>query len=189
VSAPVEFRETEIPGVREVHVKFFGDARGFFAEAYSKKTWNEVGFSEEFVQDNLSKSAKGTLRGLHYQLATHGMGKLIRTVSGSVFDVAVDLRIGSPTFGKWIGRTLSAENGLALWIPAGFAHGFLALEDESVIWYRCTNYYAPEAERSLLFKDPTIGIKWPDQPTVVSERDLKAPCLERAEYDFRWQER
>ena len=181
---PVEFRKTEIEGILEVATKAFNDDRGFFSEVYSAGVWAAEGFRESFVQDNLSLSRKGTLRGLHYQIEPRGMGKLVRTVSGSVFDVAVDLRRGSPTFGKWIGRELSAANMLALWIPAGFAHGFVALEDNSLVLYKCTEMHAPEAERSVSYKDPEINIAWPVPPAIISPKDMQAPLLKDAEYNF-----
>lgn len=181
---PVEFRKTEIDGILEVVTKAFSDDRGFFSEVYSRAIWANGGFREEFVQDNLSLSRKGTLRGLHYQIEPHGMGKLVRTITGSVYDVAVDLRRGSPTFGKWVGRELSGANGLALWIPAGFAHGFVALEDNSLVLYKCTEMHVPESERSVSYKDPAIGIAWPMEPCVISAKDAQAPVLADAEYNF-----
>jgi len=180
----VELTKTEIEDVLEVKTGQFDDDRGFFTETYSLPVWTNAGFEGTFVQDNLSKSSKGTLRGLHYQLSTHGMGKLVRVVSGAVFDVAVDLRRGSPSFGKWVGRTLSAENGIALWVPVGFAHGFVALEDDTLVWYKCTGSHAPEAERAVRYSDPNIGVEWPIEPTVVSQKDEDAPLLADAEYDF-----
>jgi len=185
---PVEFKKTEIPDVLEINTGIFEDDRGFFTETYSLPVWKKEGFLGSFVQDNLSRSTKGTLRGMHYQLSTRGMGKLVRVVQGSVFDVAVDLRKGSPTFGRWVGRTLSGENGVALWVPVGFAHGFVALEDDTFVWYKCTGVHAPEAERSLYFKDSRVAIAWPFEPTVISEKDAEAPRLENAEYDFVYEE-
>ncbi len=181
---PVKFIETELPGVLEVEVPRYGDDRGFFSEVHSQKNWEAAGFTGTFVQDNLSQSDRGTLRGMHYQLDPHGMGKLVRVLSGSVFDVAVDLRIGSPTFGRWVGSTLSAENHLALWVPAGFAHGFLALEDKSLVYYKCTGHYAPESERVVSFNDPEIGIEWPFEPTIIGPRDVDAPMLKEADHNF-----
>ena len=181
---PVEFKQTEIPDVLEVKTGRFDDDRGFFTETYSLPTWSAAGFDGVFVQDNLSLSKKGTLRGMHYQLSTHGMGKLVRAVQGSVFDVAIDLRRGSPTFGKWVGRTLSGEDSTALWVPVGFAHGFVALEDDSYVWYKCTGAHAPEAERSLRYSDPSVGVEWPIEPTIISQKDADAPLLADAEYDF-----
>lgn len=181
---PVKTTPTEIPDVLVVECGVVRDERGFFSETHSAPMFAEAGIRETFVQDNLSGSRRGTLRGLHYQLSSRGMGKLVRAVRGGVFDVAVDLRRGSPWFGKWVGRTLTAESGLALWVPVGFAHGFLALEDETVVLYKCTNTHAPEAERALHYSDPTVGIDWPFAPTVVSQKDAAAPLLPAAEYDF-----
>ena len=181
---PVKFRETEIPDVLEVETGVAGDRRGSFSEAYCKEAWEAAGFAETFVQDNLSVSARGTMRGIHYQLAPYGIGKLVRVLSGSVFDAAVDLRRGSPTFGKWVSRVLSAENRVGLWIPVGFGHGMMALEDDTLVWYKCTAGYVPEAERALNYKDDEIGIEWPFEPTVVSARDMAAPGLHDAECNF-----
>ena len=178
---PVTFTKTEIDGVLEVRVPVYRDERGYFTEVYVEEVWRTQGFSERFVQDNASLSAKGVLRGMHYQLAPHGMGKLVRVLQGSAFDVGVDLRLGSPTFGRWIGRELSAENGLAIYFPPGFAHGFVSLEDNTIFHYKCTSSYAPVAERSLLYCDPTVGITWPLEPTGISKKDLNAPPLEYAE--------
>lgn len=181
---PLEIAPTEIDGVLEVRVKCFHDHRGFFTETYNRDTWTEKGFTKNFVQDNLSLSCKGTLRGMHYQIAPNPMGKLVRCVRGAVFDVAVDLREGSLTFGKWIGRELNAENGMWLWVPSGFAHGFVALEDNSLVYYKCDSTHCPEAERAVSYKDPAIGIEWPMTPTVISEKDENAPALAEAEYNF-----
>ncbi len=180
----VEISETEIDGVLVVETGVFEDHRGFFSETYSQNVWQDAGFAETFVQDNLSLSKKGTLRGMHYQLSWAGMGKLVRVITGGVFDVAVDLRKGSPTFGKWVGRELSGENGLALWIPVGFAHGFVALEDDTYVWYKCSGHHSPEGERALSYRDPQVGIEWPIAPTVISDKDENAPFLEEADYDF-----
>ena len=173
----------------EIWSQVFRDDRGYFTEVYNASTWAAEGFDQSFVQDNMSVSAKGTLRGLHYQLQPHGMGKLVRALRGSVFDVAVDIREGSPTFGKWVGRTLSEENGLALWVPPGFAHGFLALEDNTQILYKCTHRYTPEAERTIVYNDPAIGIEWPAEPNELKEGDAQAPGLHEAERNFRYGDR
>ena len=177
---PLEIIPTEIPEVLEIKSPVYTDDRGYFTESHNAKTWAKQGFTETFVQDNLSLSAKGTLRGMHYQIAPHGMGKLVRAVRGSVFDAAVDLRRESATFGKWVGRTLSAENNVALWVPVGFAHGFLALEDQSLVYYKCTGVYTPAAERSLVYSDEAVGIKWPFEPTLVTPKDADAPLLQDA---------
>lgn len=183
---PVKITKTEIPDVLVVETGVVRDDRGFFSETYSSKMFEAAGFRETFLQDNLSESRRGTLRGLHYQLEPHGMGKLVRAIRGSVFDVAVDIRRGSPSFGKWVGQTLSAENRLAFWIPSGFAHGFIALEDESLVLYKCTTIHTPEAERAILYADPKIGIAWPLPPTLVAPKDAAAPPLDKAEYNFEY---
>ncbi|MBI5095642.1 MAG: dTDP-4-dehydrorhamnose 3,5-epimerase [Candidatus Hydrogenedentes bacterium] len=184
---PVKFSPTELEGVSLVETLAIRDDRGYFSETYSKRMFGEAGFHEMFVQDNLSESSRGVLRGLHYQINPHAMGKLVRVLSGAVFDVAVDLRKGSPTFGEWVGRTLSAENRLAMWIPAGFAHGFIALDDRSLVLYKCTAIHTPDAERSLLYSDPQVGVEWPITPTLISEKDKAAPTLDKAECNFTYQ--
>lgn len=183
---PVKIRPTEIEAVREVETGLFEDERGFFSESWSQEMWRRAGFEEDFVQDNLSKSCRGTMRGLHYQLEPHGMGKLVRCVQGAIFDVAVDLREGSPSYAKWVGRELSAANNLALWVPVGFAHGFVALADETLVHYKCTAIHTPEAERAVSYKDPTLAIQWPLAPSVVSAKDEDAPMLADAEANFRY---
>ena len=181
---PVKITKTEIPEVQLLETGVVRDDRGFFSETYSSKMFEAAGFRETFVQDNLSESRRGTLRGLHYQLEPHGMGKLVRVIRGSIFDVAVDIRRGSPSFGKWVGRTLTGDNRLSLWIPSGFAHGFIALEDETLVFYKCTAIHTPEAERAIHHADPAIGIEWPIPPTLVAPKDAAAPPLDRAEYNF-----
>jgi len=152
---------TPIDGVLVLEPKVFGDARGFFFESFNARDFAQAtGLNESFVQDNHSKSAKGVLRGLHYQ-TQHAQGKLVRVTQGAVFDVAVDIRKGSPTFGKWFGLELSAENNKQLWIPAGLAHGFLVTSESAEFLYKTTDYYHPEFERSLLWNDPTVGVEWP----------------------------
>lgn len=178
---PVTLAKTEFDGVLEVRVPVYRDERGFFTELYVENIWRDLGFAPTFVQDNLSLSGKGVLRGMHYQIAPNGMGKLVRVITGAVFDVGVDLRLGSPTFGKWVGRVLSAENEIALYLPPGFAHGFLTLAEDTLVYYKCTSQYAPAAERTLLYNDPAVGIEWPSAPALVSKKDLAAPPLERAE--------
>lgn len=184
----VEFEPTEIDAVKIVKTGRFHDERGFFTESYSVATWSEMDFRETFLQDNISLSAKGVLRGMHYQLNPNAMGKLVRVVSGAIFDVAVDLRQGSPTYGKWVGRELSGDNGLALWVPAGFAHGFVALEDNSYVHYKCTSVHAPESERSLSYQCPEVGIEWPLPPSIISEKDAQAPRLAEVESNFAYPE-
>lgn len=182
----MNFIETKIKGLWIIEPKIFWDKRGFFMESYNQRKFHENGITEEFVQDNISRSVKGILRGLHYQLAPHSQGKLVRVTRGAVFDVAVDIRLGSPTFGNWFGYTLSGENKHALYIPPGFAHGFCVLTDEAEFTYKCTAFYAPEAERSIAWNDPQIAIKWPIIPdqNLMSEKDRKAPTLDKAEINF-----
>ena len=153
--------ETAIPDLLILEPKVFGDARGFFMESFNARRFHEAtGLNVDFVQDNHSRSAKGVLRGLHYQIQ-QAQGKLVRVVRGSVFDVAVDLRRSSPTFGQWVGVTLSEENNRQFWIPPGFAHGFLVTSDSADFLYKTTDYYAPEHERSLAWNDPAVGAQWP----------------------------
>ena len=152
---------TALPEVLVIEPKVFGDTRGFFYESYNRRTFHEAtGLKVDFVQDNHSRSAKNVLRGLHYQLE-QAQGKLVRATLGSVFDVAVDIRKQSPNFGRWVGVELSAENKKMMWIPPGFAHGFLVLSDFAEFVYKTTDYYAPEHERAILWNDPTIGVQWP----------------------------
>lgn len=152
---------TAIPEVLIVEPKVFGDERGFFFESFNQRVWREkTGIERNFVQDNHSRSCRGVLRGLHYQIR-RPQGKLVRVVLGEVFDVAVDLRRGSPTFGRWVGEILSGENKKQLWVPEGFGHGFLVLSDTADFLYRTTDYYAPEHERCIIWNDPHIGIEWP----------------------------
>ena len=154
--------DTRIPDVKIIEPSVFGDERGFFMETWNQKTFEELvtGKSTQFVQDNHSKSKKGILRGLHYQ-TENTQGKLVRVVSGEVFDVAVDIRKGSPTFGQWVGEYLSAENKRQLWVPEGFAHGFYVTSDEAEFVYKCTDYYNPSAEHSIKWDDPILSIHWP----------------------------
>lgn len=185
---PIEVTPTEIPAVKVVKTAKFTDDRGFFSESYSRGMWAAAGLAMEFIQDNLSNSRKGTVRGLHYQIAPAGMGKLVRCLRGGVFDVAVDVRTGSPTFGKYVARELNEENGLSLWVPAGFAHGFVALADDSLVLYKCDAQHSPAHERAISYMCPKIGIAWPMTPTVVSPKDAAAPGLDEAEYNFEYRE-
>ena len=171
---------TEIPDVLILEPKVFGDARGFFFESFNARDFAlATGLSVDFVQDNHSKSAQGVLRGLHYQIQ-HPQGKLVRVVQGEVFDVAVDLRRASPTFGRWVGEHLSAENKRQLWVPPGFAHGFVVLSDSAEFLYKTTDYWYPEHERSLLWNDPAIGIDWPlqGQPLLAAKDAAAAPLAQ-----------
>jgi dTDP-4-dehydrorhamnose 3,5-epimerase len=173
---------TTIPDVLILEPKVFGDSRGFFMESFNEATFAKVtGLSVSFVQDNHSRSAKGVLRGLHYQIR-QPQGKLVRVVKGEVFDVAVDLRRGSPTFGQWAGTHLSEENHRQFWVPAGFAHGFVVLSDSADFLYKTTDYYAPEHERCLLWNDPTVGVDWPlSIPPLLSAKDEKGISLAQCE--------
>ncbi len=154
--------ETTIPGLLVIEPRVFGDERGFFFESFNEKAFNAAtGNTLPFVQDNHSKSVKGVLRGLHYQLPPKAQGKLVRVVQGEVFDVAVDIRKDSPTYGQWVGEVLSADNKKQLWIPPGFAHGFLTLSDTAEFLYKTTDYWSPEHERAILWNDATLNIQWP----------------------------
>jgi dTDP-4-dehydrorhamnose 3,5-epimerase len=164
--------------------KVFADERGFFLESFNQRAFEAaIGQSVSFVQDNHSCSQRGVLRGLHYQLPPHAQGKLVRVSRGSAFDVAVDIRRGSPTFGRWVGATLDAVTQRQIWIPPGFAHGFLALEDDTHFLYKTTDYYARDFERSIAWNDPTIGIEWPplDGAPRLAEKDAAAPTMASAE--------
>lgn len=165
---------TRIPDVLLIEPKVFGDDRGFFYESFNQKAFNEaIGQDISFVQDNHSKSAKNVLRGLHYQLPPKAQGKLVRVVQGEVFDVAVDLRKGSKTYGQWVGEILSAENKKQLWIPPGFAHGFLTLSETAEFLYKTTDYYSPEYERCIAWNDPSIGVEWPLwKAPIMSSKDI-----------------
>ena len=181
---PIEVTATEIDAVKIVKTAKFVDDRGFFSESYSKNPWAEAGMRQEFIQDNLSNSRAGTVRGLHYQINPAAMGKLVRCLRGAIFDVAVDIRVGSETFGKYVGMELSEENGLSLWVPAGFAHGFVALKDDSLVLYKCDAQHSPAHERAISYRCPKLNIAWPIEPTVVSGKDAAAPGLEDAEFNF-----
>lgn len=174
---------TRIADVRVLTPDVFEDSRGFFMETFNKKLYAELGLSTDFVQDNHSGSAQGVLRGLHYQIR-QTQGKLVRVVSGEVFDVAVDLRKSSDTFGQWVGETLSAENKRMMWIPAGFAHGFYTLSEWADVIYKVTDYYAPEWDRTLRWDDPGVGVEWPllgGEPPILSGKDARGVPLAEAD--------
>lgn len=177
-----------IPDVKLIEPAVFGDERGFFMETYRRNTFKEAGIDVNFVQDNMSSSRKGVLRGLHFQKDPYAQGKLVRVVKGAVFDVAVDLRKGSPWYGKWVGEIISEDNKLSLYIPQGFAHGFCVVSDEAVFHYKCTEFYHPEAEGSLRWDDPTVAVEWPlpDLPKITSPKDEKAPFLPEVDCNFRY---
>lgn len=179
----LEVRETALPGVLELLPQRIGDERGFFSEVWSEPRFRGAGIDHHFVQDNHSRSARGVLRGLHYQVEPAAQFKLVRVTRGSVYDVAVDIRRSSPTFGRWAGLVLSAEKWNQLLVPAGFAHGFLALEDGSEVQYKVTAAYSPEHDRGINPDDPAIGIEWPMARSewLLSTKDTAAPCLADAE--------
>ncbi len=181
---PFEFERLEIPDVILVKPKVFGDERGFFMETYKASEFKKNGIEYDFVQDNHSRSQKGVLRGLHYQLRPMEQGKLVRCVRGRIWDVAVDIRKGSPWFGKWVAVELSEENKLMLWVPPGFTHGFVALEDGTEVVYKVTKEYAPELDRGIIWNDPDIGIEWPVENPVLSQKDSRLPTLKEAENNF-----
>ena len=167
---------TALEGVLLIEPRVFGDDRGFLFESYSRRTFEDHRIDVTFVQDNHSKSTKGVLRGLHYQ-ENNGQAKLVRVTQGEVFDVAVDIRKNSPTFGKWVGACLSGENHRQMFIPVGFAHGFCVLSDAAEFLYKCSDYYLPEDERGIIWNDPDIGIEWPIDDPILSEKDKKYPRL------------
>ena len=172
----IEVRKTELPGVSILTPQVFRDNRGFFLESFNEAAFADVGIDAHFVQDNHSRSAKGVLRGLHYQL-DRPQGKLVRVVRGKIFDVAADIRRGSPTFGKWVGVTLDDSEMKALWIPPGFAHGFCALSDIVDVVYKCTDFYAPSDEKGVLWNDPLLAITWPVENPIVNTKDQSYPPL------------
>lgn len=181
---PFQFRQLSISEVILVEPQRFGDARGFFMETYQYDTFAANGITPRFVQDNHSRSAKGVLRGLHYQKDPFAQGKLLKVVIGEIFDVAVDIRRGSPTFGQWVGEILSAENGRLLYVPSGFAHGFCVLSETADLIYKTTDYYNPESEKGIMWNDPQINVEWPISTPLLSTRDKKLPSLADADFNF-----
>ena len=174
---------TDIEGVRIIEPDMHGDSRGWFVEQYNAARYKAAGIAADFVQDNESFSSKGVVRGLHWQAGTHGQAKLVRVIKGAAWDVAVDIRKGSPTFGKYVAVILTGDNKKQLFIPRGFAHGFIVLEDETLFSYKCDNLYCKESERGLMFNDPALGITWPEigVPLTLSERDQHHPPLAEIE--------
>jgi dTDP-4-dehydrorhamnose 3,5-epimerase len=181
---PFQFQRLEIPGLILVQARAARDERGYFLETYKHSAFAADGIVGTFLQDNHSHSVRGILRGLHYQKPPRAQAKLVMALRGEIFDVAVDIRRGSPTFGKWLGCVLSSDNFHMLYIPAGFAHGFCALSDEADVIYKVTDEYAPDCERGILWNDPAIGIQWPVAQPFVSPRDARLPLLQDAEADF-----
>ena len=179
----ISVRSLRIPEVKLVEPRIFADERGYFLEGWNARALSVAGFHENFVQDNVVRSKQGVIRGLHYQM-TRPQGKLVRCVDGEVFDVAVDLRRSSPTFGQWAGDFLSAANGNAIWVPPGFAHGYCVLTEWSTVYYKCTEFYDPAEERMLLWSDPAVGIEWPldrMKNQLINARDAAAPLFAAAE--------
>jgi len=174
-----------LPEVLILEPRVFGDERGFFLESYNRRAFNDaVGYDVDFVQDNHSRSARGVLRGLHYQMPPNAQGKLVRVTHGCVFDVAVDVRRGSPRFGRWVAAEISSSNHRQFWIPPGFAHGFLVLSETADFLYKTTNYYSQEAERSVRWDDKTLAIEWPElaAPPILSAKDIAAPDFVNAHF-------
>lgn len=178
----ISYEETTLPGVVLYKPRVFRDDRGFFMETFHASRYREAGLTQEFVQDNYSHSCRGTLRGLHYQLG-HAQGKLVSVIWGTIFDVAVDIRRGSPTFGQWVGQTLSDENRYQLYIPKGFAHGFCVISEKADVMYKCTDVYSPADEHGVRWNDPDIGIRWPDVNPILSAKDGELPFLQEAPLD------
>ena len=176
--------KTNIIGLLLIEPDLFSDDRGYFFESYSKEKYAELDLDFDFVQDNISQSKKGTVRGLHYQVGEKAQGKLCQVIAGKVLDVAVDIRFGSPTFGKHYAHMLNTEKKMQIWIPPGLAHGFSVLSDEAIFSYKCTNYYSKKYERSILFNDPELNIDWKIENPVVSAKDLEAKKFSEIEKDF-----
>lgn len=181
---PFEFKQLEIPDVILIIPKVFGDQRGFFMETYKAPDFQKNGIQFDFIQDNHSKSKKGVIRGLHYQLPPKAQGKLVRVAQGKLLDVVVDIRKGSPYYGKWLAVELSGENKHMLWVPPGFAHGVCTLEDGTELLYKATDVYSPNDERGIRWDDPEIGIDWPLDNPELSEKDAVLPSLSGAENNF-----
>jgi dTDP-4-dehydrorhamnose 3,5-epimerase len=181
---PFEFETLQIPEVRLIKPHVYGDARGFFLETYKDSVFAAEGLNTAFVQINHSRSAAGVLRGLHYQKAPRAQAKLLTVVSGAVFDVAVDIRVGSPTYGAWVGVVLSSDNHHLLYIPPGFAHGFCVLSESADVIYQVTDEYSSEHERGILWSDPAIGVDWPVREPILSARDAVQPRLSHADNNF-----
>lgn len=181
---PFQFQRLEIPDVILIEPKIFGDSRGFFMETFKQSEFIEFGITNQFVQDNYSHSTRGVLRGLHFQKVPVAQAKLVTIFKGEVYDVAVDIRKGSPTFGKWVGATLSDKKPQMLFIPEGFAHGFCVLSETADFTYKVTAEYSPENEGGILWNDPDIGIEWPIKNPKLSDRDLKMPPFKDADFEF-----
>ena len=172
----MKVRHTELAGVVIIEPRVFSDSRGYFMETFHARRYSEVGISDSFVQDNLSYSRRGTVRGLHFQ-HPNDHAKLLQVLTGEVFDVAVDVRLGSPSFGQWFGASLSAENNRQIYIPCGFAHGFCVISEIAIVAYKCTDFYDPPSESAIAWNDPDIGIDWPEVKPLLSDKDSMAPRL------------
>lgn len=183
---PFKFSCLEIPDVILVEPEFFIDRRGLFMETYKYSDFLKAGIKEYFVQDNYSKSTRNVLRGLHYQKNPDAQGKLVKCLRGLIFDVAVDIRVGSPNYGRWVGYELSEDNNLMLYIPPGFAHGFISLSESAEVTYKCTKEYSPVNERGIIWNDPDIGIRWPIEDPIISDNDRGYPRLRDADNNFRY---
>ena len=183
---PFDFRKLAIPGLVLIEPRTYGDDRGVFLEIYKHSDFARSGIPEHFVQDNYSRSINGVLRGLHYQMDPKAQGKLVRCVRGRIFDVAVDIRKGSPTYGQWEGKELSGENHLMLFIPSGFAHGFLTLSESAEVLYKCTEEYSSAHDRGIIWNDPDINIPWANTDPLLSDKDRLHPRLREAENNFRY---
>jgi dTDP-4-dehydrorhamnose 3,5-epimerase len=181
----MKITELKIKGILIIELDVFKDSRGYFAETFSLKRYNDLGINLNFVQDNISVSRKGTLRGLHYQVPPKAQAKLCHVLKGRVIDVAVDLRFGSPTFGQYLALELSEENHTQIFIPAGFAHGFAVLSDEAVFQYKCSEFYSKEYERAIRFDDPDLKIDWGIENPIVSDKDREAKFFKEIEMDFK----
>ena len=183
---PFTFKTLSIPGVILIEPRAFGDDRGFFMETYKYSDFASAGIKESFVQDNYSRSLTGILRGLHYQKNPNAQGKLVQCITGRIFDAAVDIRKGSPNFGKWVAAELSGDNKLMLYVPAGFAHGFLVLSETADVMYKCTKEYSPADDRGIIWNDPDIGIEWPLKEPLLSGKDREHPLLKDADNNFEY---
>ncbi|MEX1188897.1 MAG: dTDP-4-dehydrorhamnose 3,5-epimerase [Bacteroidia bacterium] len=173
----MKFEDIFIPGIKVIYPRVFEDPRGYFFESYNQKAFSDAGISDDFVQSNQSLSQKGVLRGMHFQCPPHDQSKLVRVIRGAVLDVVIDIRVGSPTYGKHYSIKLSEENKTVLYIPVGFAHGFLTLEDNTLFSYKCGNFYNKESEQGLMWNDPSVGIDWKIQNPILSEKDLNNESL------------
>ena len=184
---PFKFIRLKIPDVILVEVQSFSDERGYFMESFKESVFSDNGINTKFVQDNYSHSIKGVLRGLHYQKNPKAQAKLVMAITGEIFDVAVDIRKGSPTYGKWVGETLSDKNHKMLYVPEGFAHGFCVTSEKADVLYKVNSEYSPENERGILWNDPEISIKWPTDKPIMMKKDLDLPTLQNADNDFVYQ--